>query len=95
MSKNIAVYCRVSTDSDNQLNSLENQRQMFLERIENDGDVLYHIYADEGLTGTKLNNRKEFNKMLEAAGIDVVESIAEKVLANGNLDRRVKRKSIY
>ena len=94
MDKKIAIYCRVSTDKEDQLNSLENQKLIFLEKIENDKDTIYGIYADEGLSGTKLNNRKEFNKMLEAAGIDVIESIAEKVLPNGNLDKRVKRKSV-
>lgn len=93
MNRKIAVYCRVSTDKFDQLNSLENQKQIFLEKIENEKDILYFIYADEGLSGTKLNNRKEFNKMLEACGIDVVETYAEKILPNGNLDRRVKRKT--
>lgn len=93
MNRLIAVYCRVSTESENQLNSLSNQKQMFLERIEHDKDSLYDIFADEGLTGTKLNNRKEFNRMLELAGLDIIETIAEKRLANGNLDRRVKRKT--
>lgn len=93
MNKRIAIYCRVSTDKEDQLNSLENQKLIFLEKIENDKDILYNTFADEGLTGTKLNNRKEFNKMLEGAGIDVVESIATKILPNGNFDKRVKRKS--
>ena len=93
MNRLIAVYCRVSTESENQLNSLSNQKQMFLDRIEHDKDSLYDIFADEGLTGTKLNNRKEFNRMLELAGLDIIETIAEKRLANGNLDRRVKRKT--
>lgn len=93
MNKTIAIYCRVSTDSENQLNSLSNQKKMFLDRIESDNDILYDVFADEGLTGTKLNNRKEFNRMLELAGLDVVETINEKRLPNGNLDRRAKRKT--
>ena len=94
MNRRIALYCRVSTDKEDQLNSLENQKLIFLEKIENDKDILYNTYADEGLSGTKLNNRKEFNRMLEACGIDVIETIAEKFLENGNLDRRVKRKTV-
>jgi DNA invertase Pin-like site-specific DNA recombinase len=45
---------------------------MFTEAIKENGHTLYHIYYDEGLTGTKLNNRKGFNKMLHDAGIDTV-----------------------
>lgn len=89
----IAVYCRVSTDSEQQLNSLENQMLLFQSKIENENDELYKIFYDEGLTGTKLNNRKGFNDMLTLAGIDVIEAIDKKLLPNGNYDSRVKRKT--
>lgn len=35
MNRLIAVYCRVSTDKEQQLNSLDNQKTLFLEKIEN------------------------------------------------------------
>ena len=50
MNRRIALYCRVSTDKEDQLNSLENQKLIFLEKIENDKDILYNTYADEGLS---------------------------------------------
>ena len=90
--RKIAVYCRISTDSEQQQNSLSNQMLLFQPKIENDGDELYKIFYDEGLTGTKLNNRKGFNDMLFLSGIDVVETLDKKVLPNGNFDSRVKRK---
>lgn len=88
----VAIYCRVSTDKEDQLNSLEYQKQMFLGKIEKDGDVLYNIYFDEGLSGTSFDKRDGFNEMLMAAGIDVEEYIQPKLLKNGNQDKRVKRK---
>ena len=94
MKKKIAVYCRVSTNSDDQLNSLENQKKMFLDKIDNDGDELYKVFYDEGLTGTKLFNRKNFLNMLELAGIDIVETTNYDVMSNGNFDKRVKRKFV-
>ena len=92
MGLKIAVYCRVSTDTEQQLNSLENQKQLFQSKIESDGDELYRVFFDEGLTGTKLNNRKGFHEMLILGGIDVVETVDKKLLANGNFDTRIKRK---
>ena len=56
---NIAAYCRVSTDKADQLNSLEAQKQFFSEYTQRTGDNLVRLYADEGISGTKIKNRKE------------------------------------
>lgn len=65
----IAAYCRVSTDSEQQETSFENQKSYFEREIAKvKGARLYHIYADKGVSGTKLD-RPEFNKMLEDAGL--------------------------
>lgn len=69
---NICAYARVSTDSEDQANSYENQHTYFTREIVSKGHTLYKIYADKGLTGTKLNNRPEFEKMLTDAGIDII-----------------------
>ena len=61
---NIAAYCRVSTDKSDQLNSLETQKEFFLEYTKRTGDNLIKLYADEGISGTKIKNRKEFQRML-------------------------------
>lgn len=67
--KLIAAYCRVSTDSEQQETSFENQKSYFESEIaKKEGAKLYHIYADKGVSGTKLD-RPEFNKMLEDAGL--------------------------
>ena len=64
---NIAAYCRVSTDNSDQLNSLETQKEFFLEYTKRTGDNLIKLYADEGISGTKIKNRKEFQRMLADA----------------------------
>lgn len=64
---NIAAYCRVSTDKEDQLNSLEAQKAFFAEYTQRTGDNLVRLYADEGLSGTKIKNRKEFLRMMEDA----------------------------
>ena len=64
---NIAAYCRVSTDKEDQLNSLEAQKQFFTEYTQRTGDTLVRLYADEGISGTKIKNRKEFLRMMADA----------------------------
>ena len=64
---NIAAYCRVSTDKEDQLNSLEAQKTFFAEYTTRTGDTLIRLYADEGISGTKIKNRKEFLRMMSDA----------------------------
>jgi len=64
----VTAYCRVSTDSDDQKNSLENQEKYFKEEIEKNPDWDYiPLYADEGTTGTSTRKRKNFNQMIADA----------------------------
>ena len=63
--KRAVAYCRVSTDKENQLHSLENQKDYFDKYISSDKDLEFiGIYADEGITGTSTKKREEFNKMM-------------------------------
>ena len=64
---NIAAYCRVSTEKEDQLNSLEAQKKFFTEYTQRTGDILVRLYADEGISGTKTKNRKEFMRMMADA----------------------------
>ena len=64
---NIAAYCRVSTDKSDQLNSLEAQKKFFTEYTEKNGHNLVRLYADEGISGTKTKNRKEFLRLMRDA----------------------------
>ena len=64
----VAAYCRVSTDKEDQANSIENQRLYFEGYIKSREDwELAGIYADEGVTGTSTKKRTQFNNMMRDA----------------------------
>lgn len=64
----VAAYCRVSTDKNDQINSLQNQLQYFHSYIENHpGWELVEIFADEGTTGTSTKHRRAFHRMIQMA----------------------------
>lgn len=66
--KRVAAYCRVSTDSLDQANSLESQQRYFNDFIRrNPLWELYEMYVDEGISGTNTKKRKAFNKMISDA----------------------------
>lgn len=75
---NIAAYCRVSTDTDDQLNSLNAQKQFFEEYTTKNNYVLVRIYADEGISGTKIKNRKEFLRLLRDAQHGLFDTVVVK-----------------
>ena len=61
----VAAYCRVSSDSQDQLHSFAAQIQYYTKLInENELMEFVDIYADEGLTGTKTTNRDDFNRLI-------------------------------
>lgn len=61
----VAAYCRVSTDSDDQINSFIAQVKYYNDFIrKNENMTLVDIYADEGITGTCVNKRDEFRRMM-------------------------------
>lgn len=75
---NIAAYCRVSTDKEDQLNSLEAQKRFFSEYTEKTGDTLVRLYADEGISGTKTKNRKEFLRLMREAESGLFDMVVVK-----------------
>lgn len=61
----VAAYCRVSSDSSDQLHSYTAQIRGYTEETsKHEGGKLVDIYADEGLTGTRMDKREDFNRML-------------------------------
>ena len=72
----VCAYCRVSTDETDQKNSLVAQKQFFQRYFhlhQNWSNV--GIFADEGLSGTSLEKRDDFLRMLHIArmgGIDII-----------------------
>lgn len=61
----VAAYCRVSTDSKDQMNSYQTQIAYYTQLIaENPEWELVDIYADAGITGTSIEKRDEFKRLL-------------------------------
>lgn len=75
----VAAYCRVSTDREDQANSLHSQKTYFQEYIRNHPDwTLVRVFADEGLSGTSTKKRKAFQCMIEAAEAGEIDLILTK-----------------
>ena len=80
--KRVAAYCRVSSDSDEQELSFEAQCEYYTDYINSIEDyILVGIYADEGITGTSLNKRDEFNRMMKDALEEKIDIIMTKSVA--------------
>jgi len=86
----VAAYCRVSTDSDEQLNSYKNQIAYYTSKISSNPDwELVEVFADEGITGTSTKKRDEFNRMIEmckAGKIDIILTKSVHRFARNTLD---------
>ncbi len=62
----VCAYCRVSTDSNEQQMSFETQVSYYTNFINSNHDWIFAgIYADEGITGTSIQKRDDFNRMIE------------------------------
>lgn len=61
----VAAYCRVSTDSEEQLTSYNSQVIHYKALVESNPEwELVDIYADEGISGTQTEKRIEFQRMI-------------------------------
>ena len=61
----VCYYCRVSTDSDVQLNSLENQKKYYEKYIKSKKNWTFvGGYIDEGISGVRVDKRTCFKKMI-------------------------------
>lgn len=64
----VAAYCRVSTDSSDQANSLASQEKYFREYIDRNPEwELAQVFVDTGITGTSTKKRAAFNQMINEA----------------------------
>lgn len=62
----VAAYCRVSTDSEEQLTSYTNQMKVYREMIASKKEWEFAgMYADEGISGTMAEKRPEFTRMID------------------------------
>ncbi len=61
----VAAYCRVSSDGEDKANSFMAQIRYYSDYIRSKPDMqLVDIYADEGITGTSIEKRDEFKRLL-------------------------------
>ena len=68
MKRKVVIYARVSTEHEAQISDLENQVQYYDEILERHSDwELIERYIDEGITGTSINKRDGFLKMMQDA----------------------------
>lgn len=72
----VAAYCRVSTDADEQLVSLETQKSHYRQHINSNPDWEFAgLYYDEGISATKTDKRLALHQMIsdcEAGKIDYI-----------------------
>lgn len=78
----VAAYARVSTDKEDQTNSLLSQRSYFADYItHHEGWKLSEVYYDEGISGTQIKKRSGFKKMIQDALNGEVDLIITKEVA--------------
>lgn len=102
---NVAAYCRVSTAQEDQETSYEAQVAYFTKLItENPSWKLAGIYADDGISGTDMKKRDNFNAMMERclrkdSDIDLILTKSISRFARNTVDcltciRKLKEKNI-
>lgn len=78
----VTFYARVSTEKDEQLNSLENQVQYYTELIQSKPNWTYVPgYIDEGISGTSTKKRDSFLRMIEDAKRGLFDFIITKEIS--------------
>jgi len=61
----VAAYCRVSTGSDEQINSLESQQKHYTDMIQRNPEWIFAgIYSDEAISGAQADNREAFQRLI-------------------------------
>ena len=78
----VTYYARVSSESDEQLNSLGNQIQYYEDFIRrNAAWTFVPGYIDEGLSGISTKRRENFNRMIDDAAEDTFDLIITKEIS--------------
>ena len=78
----VAAYTRVSSDSDDQLNSFAAQNRYYAELISGKAEWrMVDIYADEGITGTSTAKREDFQRMMADCRRGLIDQILVKSIS--------------
>ncbi len=90
----VCAYCRVSTNSADQLNSYAAQIRVYTKMIKEHPEwELVEIFADEGISGMKADNREEFQRMIRLCELKQIELILTKLVSR--FARNVKEALSY
>lgn len=88
--KKVAAYARVSVDSERMHHSLSAQVSYYSSLIQKNPEWEYAgVYADYGISGTRIKKRQEFQRMLEdaeAGKIDIILTKSIQRFARNTLD---------
>ena len=78
----LAAYCRVSSDSSDQLHSFAAQIKYYSEYCKRHSEYKFvDIYADEGITGTSMEKRDDFRRMLRDCKKGLIDRIIVKSIS--------------
>lgn len=78
----LAAYCRVSSDSSDQLHSFAAQIKYYSEYCKQHPEYKFvDIYADEGITGTSMEKRDDFRRMLRDCKKGLIDRIIVKSMS--------------
>ena len=62
----VAAYCRVSTDDEDQIKSYNSMVKYYTDFIQNNKQwVFAGVYADKAITGTKVDKREDFQRLIQ------------------------------
>ena len=62
----VAAYCRVSTDDEDQIKSYNSMVRYYTDLIQSNKDWIFvGVYADKAITGTKIDKRDEFQRIIQ------------------------------
>ncbi len=91
---NVCAYCRVSSNTADQLNSYATQIRVYTKMISQRPEWnLVEIFADEGISGMKANNREEFQRMIHLCELKQIDLIITKSVSR--FARNVKEALSY
>jgi DNA invertase Pin-like site-specific DNA recombinase len=80
--RRVAAYARVSTDSEEQLNSYNAQVDYYTQYIQSRADWLFvEVYSDEGISATSTRQRGGFNRMIKDALDGKIDLIVTKSIS--------------
>ena len=92
----VAVYARVSTEHEAQINALENQLEWYKIECSRHSDwEIVEVYVDQGITGTQAQKRPEFLRMMEDAKKGKFDLIITREVSRFARNTGEKRRSIY